>query len=149
MAGDSAGADLLLDLAFTATDVTSLRHRIADLARRAGLGGDRLDDFALAAYELLTNAVRHGGGTGRLWLLRAPDRLVCQVADDGRGFVSEGRKPGERPPEPTSPGGLGLFLAERLTDGIEIVSGGKGTTVRIYITTESEQSESSYPMSIG
>ncbi|MDP9797208.1 anti-sigma regulatory factor (Ser/Thr protein kinase) [Catenuloplanes nepalensis] len=149
MAGESSGTGLLLDLTFTATDVTALRHRIADLARGAGLGGDRLDDFALAAYELLTNAVRHGGGAGRLLLRHAPGRLICQVADDGVGFVAPGRKPGERPPEPTSPGGLGLFLAERLTDGIEVVSDTGGTTVRIYITTESEQSESSYPMSIG
>ncbi|GAB7043367.1 MULTISPECIES: ATP-binding protein [Catenuloplanes] len=149
MTGDSAGTGLLLDRPFTATDVTALRHRIADLARVAGLDGDRLDDFALAAYELLTNAVRHGGGAGRLRLLRAPDRLICQVADDGAGFTAPGRKPGERPPEPTSPGGLGLFLAEQLTDGIEVVSGADGTTVRIFVTTESEQSESSYRMSIG
>jgi serine/threonine-protein kinase RsbW len=85
----------------------------------------------VAVNELLTNAVRHGGGGGRLRLWRADDQLVCEVSDNGPGLsgVLEGRGPVR--PAADQPGGWGLWLAEELTDDFAITTGTGGTTVRV------------------
>jgi anti-sigma regulatory factor (Ser/Thr protein kinase) len=109
--------------------VTALRHDVASCARSAGLTGQRLDDFVVAVDELLTNAVRHGGGSGRLSLWRRRDAVVCEVTDDGGGMPEPRGMP--RPPAADQPGGRGLWLADALTDRLEIDSGPHGTTVTI------------------
>jgi anti-sigma regulatory factor (Ser/Thr protein kinase) len=109
--------------------VTALRHEVASCAAAAGLTGERLDDFVVAVDELVTNAVRHGGGAGRLSLWRRPEAVVCEVSDDGRGLPVPGPVPHR--PAPDQPGGRGLWLAAVLTDQLEIQSGADGTTVRI------------------
>ncbi|MDR7280932.1 ATP-binding protein [Catenuloplanes atrovinosus] len=124
-----AGSSVLLETRFDAATVTALRHRVAACAADAGLRGERLDDFVLAVYELLTNAVRHGGGHGGLRLWRDGTSLACEVADRGTGFDVAARA--ERLPVPAAPGGWGLFLAGRLTDRIDVASGPDGTTVRV------------------
>jgi anti-sigma regulatory factor (Ser/Thr protein kinase) len=63
----------LISEAFDRSRITSLRHSVTAAAGAAGLTGDRLEDFVVAVNELLTNAVRHGGGTGhRLGPLAGP-----------------------------------------------------------------------------
>jgi serine/threonine-protein kinase RsbW len=109
--------------------VTTLRHAIASAAGDAGLAGERLDDFVVAVNELLTNAVRHGGGGGRVRLWREPDAVVCEVRDSGPGLPAEQMDHSARP-APDQPGGWGLWLAGRLTDSFETTTG-DGTTVRI------------------
>jgi anti-sigma regulatory factor (Ser/Thr protein kinase) len=121
--------DLLLSEAFDHSGVTALRHSIASAAATAGLGGDRLDDFVVAVNELLTNAVRHGGGGGRVRLWRQDGAVVCEVRDDGPG-LPPGRADHQDRPAPDQPGGWGLWLAGRLTDSFSTVTG-DGTTVRI------------------
>ena len=83
----------------------------------------------VAVNELLTNAVRHGGGGGRLTLLRLDDQVVCEVSDHGPGLPA----PLDGPVRPAAdqPGGWGLWLAEELTDTFELVTGAGGTTVRV------------------
>jgi serine/threonine-protein kinase RsbW len=110
--------------------VTELRHAVASCAAAAGLTGERLDDFVVAVNELLTNAVRHGGGIGHLRLWRAPDAVVCEVSDHGPGMPGEWSARTGRP-APDEPGGWGLWLAGKLTDSIELTSGAEGTAVRI------------------
>ena len=121
--------DLLLSEVFDHSGVTTLRHAIASAAATAGLSGDRLDDFVMAVNELLTNAVRHGGGGGRVQLWREAGVVVCEVHDEGPGLPAEGLDHRERP-APDQPGGWGLWLAGRLTDSFETTTG-EGTTVRI------------------
>ena len=110
--------------------MTELRHAVASCAQRAGLAGEKLGDFVVAVNELLTNAVRHGGGEGRLSLWRAGGSVVCEGADAGQGFADE-HIGHENHPRLDTPGGWGLWLAGELTDRMEIVSGTAGTTVRI------------------
>ncbi|SDF96241.1 Histidine kinase-like ATPase domain-containing protein [Lentzea fradiae] len=72
-----------------------------DFARRVVLGcGYRggLDDVVLVVDELVTNAVRHGGGCPVVRLTGAADRVLVEVADDGAA------RPVPRP------GGWGLRL---------------------------------------
>ncbi|MEV1330824.1 ATP-binding protein [Micromonospora costi] len=124
---------LLIAEAFDRAQVTELRHAVTSCAQAAGLHGQRLDDFVLAINELITNAVRHGGGQGALRLWRNGGRLVCEIADEGLG-ISAQRLDDRSRPAPETAGGWGLWLARQLSDTMEVMSGGTGTTVRI--TTE-------------
>lgn len=107
--------------------MTALRHAVASRAGECGLGGDRLDDFVVAVNELLTNAVRHGGGSGRVVVWQADGAVVCEVSDHGPGLGPA------RPqkPAPDEPGGWGLYLVRELTDSIDMRTGPEGTAVRI------------------
>ncbi|MBO4162479.1 MULTISPECIES: ATP-binding protein [Micromonospora] len=121
---------LLIAEAFDQAQVTELRHSVSSCAHAAGLSGQRLDDFVLAVNELITNAVRHGGGQGWLRLWRRPGELVCEVADHGNG-MSEQQLDDRSRPAPDTAGGWGLWLARELSDAMEVESGAAGTTVRI------------------
>ncbi|SCL39692.1 Anti-sigma regulatory factor (Ser/Thr protein kinase) [Micromonospora rhizosphaerae] len=121
---------LLIAEAFEQAQVTGLRHSVASSAHAAGLSGQRLDDFVLAVNELITNAVRHGGGRGWLRLWRLPAQMVCEVADHGRG-ISPHRLVHHSRPAPDTAGGWGLWLARELSDSMEVETGETGTTVRI------------------
>ncbi|MFU8876328.1 ATP-binding protein [Micromonospora sp. SL4-19] len=117
----------LLSESITEVAVTRLRHSVAAAAGAAGLAGDGLEDFVLAVHEMTTNVVRHGGGSGRLRLLRDAVSLSCQVIDDGPGTE-------DVPialPRPRTPGHRGLWLAQQLTDSLVIDSGPRGTTVTV------------------
>jgi anti-sigma regulatory factor (Ser/Thr protein kinase) len=84
----------------------------------------------VAVNELLTNAVRHGGGLGRVALWCADGSVVCEVTDAGSGLAG----PAEvRPTRPAADqtGGWGLWLAEELTDSFQLTTGDGGTTVRV------------------
>jgi anti-sigma regulatory factor (Ser/Thr protein kinase) len=117
----------LLFESFDHSRVTALRHAVASCAGAAGLADGRLEDFVMAVNELLTNAVRHGGGSGHLKLWRENGSVVCEVVDRGAGLADS---PRDRPAV-DDPGGRGLWLAGELTDTIEIQTGAEGTTVRI------------------
>jgi anti-sigma regulatory factor (Ser/Thr protein kinase) len=125
---EGIGQELLLSESFDRSRVTTLRHAVASAAAGAGLSGQRLDDFVVAVNELLTNAVRHGGGAGRVSLWCAADSVVCEVSDHGAGLD---RADHPERPAPDVPGGWGLWLAAELTDHLDIKSDGDGTAVRI------------------
>lgn len=84
----------------------------------------------VAINELLTNAVRHGGGSGRVSLWRAAGAVVCEVADAGPG-LPESLRLGPVRPASDQPGGWGLWLAAELTDTFDMITGRAGTTVRV------------------
>lgn len=121
---------LLIAEAFDQAQVTELRHSVTSCVRAAGLTGQRLDDFVLAVNELITNAVRHGGGQGWLRLWRQAGQLLCEVADHGPG-ISARRLDDRSRPAPDTAGGWGLWLARELSDSMEVETGAAGTTVRI------------------
>jgi anti-sigma regulatory factor (Ser/Thr protein kinase) len=121
---------MLLSEAFDHSRVTALRHAVTSAAGTAGLGGDRLDDFVVAVNELLTNAVRHGGGSGHVGVWLDGDSVVCEVSDHGGGLPPNLADHPARP-APDQPGGWGLWLAGRLTDTFAVTSGNGGTVVRM------------------
>ncbi|MFI7283436.1 ATP-binding protein [Micromonospora chersina] len=86
-----------------------------------------MEDFVLAVHELVTNVVRHGGGSGRLRLLRDVVSLSCQVIDHGPGADYAPIAL----PRPGIPGHRGLWLAQQLTDSLVIDSGPDGTTATV------------------
>jgi signal transduction histidine kinase len=113
----------MLDLGFDSTGLANVR---AMVARWAG-GGPALDDLLLVVNELCGNAVRHGGGHGRLRLWTDGYRLLCRVTDSGPGIPEPEAQGLDRPALDTA-GGRGLWIVRRLAD-LRIESGPSGTEV--------------------
>jgi anti-sigma regulatory factor (Ser/Thr protein kinase) len=113
-----------------AASLAELRHALgAELVRAVG-DLDRREDLHLAISEMAANAFRHGGRPvgARLWA--SPDRLVCTISDGGGGvdplrgyWPAHGQDLGR--------GGMGLWLARKLCDHVDLINGERGTTVRL------------------
>lgn len=127
----SAPAELLAQ-DFTAETVTDLRHAVQRHATTAGLTNNARDGLVIAVHELVTNAVRHGGGRGCLRLRRDGENLVCDVTDYGSGFADGVPAVGGVPPA-DAPGGRGILLARHLTDTLLISDGPDGVTATVTV----------------
>src|SRR5439155_24995785 len=84
--GHHAGAAAALDLPFTSDGLHLLRATVAAHAGHLGVPDHRIGPLITVASELAANAIRHGGGTGRLRLWRDPTAVFCQVSDHGPGI---------------------------------------------------------------
>jgi anti-sigma regulatory factor (Ser/Thr protein kinase) len=124
-------AELLPAQAFGRGDVTRIRHAVTAGAASVGLAGTRLEDFALAVNEIVTNAVRHAGGSGRVRMFASDGHVCCEVIDSGGG-IPDHRVDPERPATFAS-GGRGIWLARRLCDEMTVRTGPTGTTVCISV----------------
>jgi anti-sigma regulatory factor (Ser/Thr protein kinase) len=91
---------------------------------------ERLDLFLVAVNEIMANAVRHGGGHGRVRLWHGGD-LVCRVDDQGPGFLASSYLNQITTPASSHAGGRGLWLARHTCDSLAVDSGPSGTTVYI------------------
>ena len=96
----------------------------------ADVDSERSLDLSVALTEVLTNALRHGGGDVRLWAWADSESLICQVEDRGGGIVDP--LAGYRPPRAQA-NGRGLWLARQLVDLLQIVPGLQGTIVRLRV----------------
>lgn len=76
-------------------------------------GAFHRDDADLLVTELVTNAVRHGQGETVRLVLDTTDEggLLCEVVDDGHGFLPVAR-PADKADDA---GGWGLYLVEQMT----------------------------------
>jgi len=120
----------LLAVMFDAERITALRHEVARCAVSAGLNAQRLEDFVLAVNEIVTNAVRHAGGRGRLRMWLAGAILRCEVVDHGGGIPAD-EDEGTMLPPSYAVSGRGLWLARHLCDTLTVRSGPGGTTVTL------------------
>ncbi|MFI5497062.1 ATP-binding protein [Actinoplanes sp. NPDC051859] len=123
------GQDVRWNQSFTADDLAALRQALRHHAGRAGLNDDALDDLCMAAHELITNALRHGGGYGEVELRRDADTIVCQVIDQGPGFTASPDDL-QRPPAHVA-GGRGLWLARQLTHHLTLEHRSNGVTASV------------------
>jgi anti-sigma regulatory factor (Ser/Thr protein kinase) len=126
-AGAGAGPLNLLDQPFDREGLVALRNAVAAHASRLGLPAEQVDHVVLVAYELASNAVRHGGGRGRLRLVAGDGVVGCTVTDQGGGF-RDAALAGLVRPEPAASGGRGLWLVRCIADTVEISSDETGTT---------------------
>jgi anti-sigma regulatory factor (Ser/Thr protein kinase) len=117
---------VLLSRSFDGGQLATLRRTVAKHAAEVGLLDSRRQDFVLAVDEVVTNAVRHGGGHGRLDVWVAEGQLWFRVSDAGPGLAAP--LPAHAP-EPTLPGGRGLWITRHVTDDLTITTGPLGTTV--------------------
>jgi anti-sigma regulatory factor (Ser/Thr protein kinase) len=120
---------VLLQFDFDREAITGARHTVADCASAQGLAGLRLEGFVLAVNEIMTNAVRHGGGHGRVRLARTATGLRCEIRDGGVGEPA--RFNGHALPPTEATGGRGLWLARHLCDSFDVETGLDGTRVEL------------------
>ena len=71
----------------------------------------------LAANEVATNSVRHGGGSGLLQIWRGAEEIFCEVRDPGR--ITDPLV-GRRRPGVAEPLGRGLWVAHQVCDLVQI-----------------------------
>ena len=121
---------VVLDQRFDAGSLFGLRSAV--IAHAIALGNAQVvEELALVAHELATNAVRHGGGRGRLRLSVAGRRLWCEVSDDGPGLPDPVHL-GTELPAPNNAGGRGLWIARQMSD-LTIDTTPIGTTITAVI----------------
>lgn len=98
-------------------------------ASRYGLREPRRDDLVLAASELCTNSVLHGGGEGVLRLWREAGQVVLEVCDHG---TLTDPLAGRVPAPPGRPGGRGLVLVNLLADLVRVHHAPGSTRIRAF-----------------
>jgi len=118
------------EFAFDAGGLPTVRRLVRYVGAEAGLDATRIADLVLAADEVASNSVRHGGGGGvlRIWL--DEHAVVCEIRDSGR---LPDPMAGRRRPRPEQTGGRGLWMANQLCELVQIRSSSAGTTVRLHI----------------
>jgi anti-sigma regulatory factor (Ser/Thr protein kinase) len=104
--------------------VTRLRGELNAWIRTSGVSTEIAYDLVLSCYEAMANVVVHAypaGTTGFLDLdaRLSKDDITVTVSDRGRW----------KPETDTGPGGRGLALIRRLSDGMDLLRGEHGTTV--------------------
>ncbi|MEY2454461.1 MAG: hypothetical protein QOD92_4035 [Acidimicrobiaceae bacterium] len=120
-------------LRFGINDIASARNLVADMATGAGLSSARVDDLVLAAHELVSNSVRHGGGIGTMRVWYDGQAVVCEVTDNGR---IELPLVGRQVPADDSLGGRGIWMANQLCDLVQIRTFAVGNVVRLHMRAQ-------------
>jgi anti-sigma regulatory factor (Ser/Thr protein kinase) len=113
---------------FRAGDVPATRRTVAQYARRCELSEEQVEVLELAASELATNSIRHGGGTGTVAMWLEPGAAVVEFSDSGH--VTDPLT-GRMMPPLDSEGGRGVYLVNQLCDLVQLRSSEQGTTVRV------------------
>ena len=125
-------SDVVLRGEFGLRDVPAVRRTVRTYAASCALPTEQVENLELAASELSSNCIRHGGGSGSLAMWREPDAVVVEFSCPGR--LSDPLA-GRRRPDPLGGGGMGLYLVQQLCDLVQIRTGATGTTVRVLTWT--------------
>jgi anti-sigma regulatory factor (Ser/Thr protein kinase) len=121
-------ADAVLRGIYGPGDIPATRRTVAQYARKVGLPDEQVEVLELAASELATNSIRHGGGTGTVAMWVEPGVAVVEFSDAGR--VTDPLI-GRLMPSLEQEGGRGVYLVNQLCDLVQLRSSERGTTVRI------------------
>jgi anti-sigma regulatory factor (Ser/Thr protein kinase) len=119
-----------VELAFGEEKLPAVRAFVAAAGADSGLGPTRTEDLVLAANEVATNSVRHGGGGGVLRMWDEDEALVCEIRDAG---LIDRPLAGRERPVPGQTSGFGLWLANQLCDLVQVRSSATGTIVRLHM----------------
>ena len=108
-----------------------LRHQLAAVLATCVPDRDRGEDMHLAVSEIAANAFRHGVPpvSARVWADEA--RVICSITDHGTSYGDPlaGFQPAHG--ADLSRGGMGLWLARKLWDHVDLVPDPAGLTVRL------------------
>jgi anti-sigma regulatory factor (Ser/Thr protein kinase) len=115
---------------FSVGPLHDFRTFVADRARSFGMSSSRIDNLVLAANEMATNSILHGGGSGLVRVWGEDDSFLCEIRDAGHiDNVMVGRV---RPPRDEM-AGRGVWMANQLCDLVQIRSSDTGTVVRLHM----------------
>jgi anti-sigma regulatory factor (Ser/Thr protein kinase) len=121
-------ADAVLRGIYGPDDVPATRRTVAQYARRVGLPEEKVEALELAASELATNSIRHGGGTGTVAMWVTREAAYVEFSDSGH---LTDPLTGRLKPLLEQEGGRGVYLVNQLCDLVQLRSSAHGTTVRI------------------
>lgn len=114
-----------------APTLAGLRRQLAAVIAVRVPDRDQQEDLHLAVSEIAANAFRHGVRpvSARLWA--EGDRVVCVISDRGTSYEDpfSGFVPAHGPD--LSQGGMGLWLARKLWDHVDVLPGPRGLSVRL------------------
>src|SRR5215211_2354019 len=110
-------------------DVEEFREQLARELVAEKVPEAKMLDMLLAATEIATNALEHGGGVGEVRVGRAEGRFVCEIVDRGSGFDD----PGAGYLAPRKGAGTGLWVARQLTWRIDFFRSPQGFTARSWL----------------
>ncbi|MFG3041025.1 MULTISPECIES: ATP-binding protein [unclassified Streptomyces] len=97
-----------------------VRHTVAGLG---GLPPAQVEDLLLVTSELVTNAMRHGGGLTGFGITVGGDRVTVSVAD------ASGRSPLYEVRDDLRPGGYGWPIVLRLCREVKVDAHPAGKTI--------------------
>ena len=115
---------------FTGDGLRRIRDLVDQTARVAGVSAANAHNLVMAVSELAANAVRHGGGHGRILIEQTGDGVHVEVSDHGPGLPEHLSQ--ELPP-PDAVSGRGLWLVRHLCRDLHISSTARGVTVRLFM----------------
>jgi anti-sigma regulatory factor (Ser/Thr protein kinase) len=114
-----------------APTLVGLRRQLGAVLAARVRDRDQREDLHLGASEIAANAFRHGIRPVSAQVWADGDRLVCVITDHG----TDGADPflGFAPAHglDLSHGGMGLWLARKLWDHVDLLPGPEGLTVRL------------------
>jgi anti-sigma regulatory factor (Ser/Thr protein kinase) len=114
-----------------ARTLAGLRHQLGAVIASLVPDREQQGDLHLAASEIAANAFRHGVRpvSARVWA--EGDRMVCLISDRGTSYSDPfaGFTPAHG--QDLSHGGMGLWLARKLWDHVDVVPTAAGLTVRL------------------
>ncbi|MGZ4650558.1 MAG: anti-sigma factor RsbA family regulatory protein [Kineosporiaceae bacterium] len=114
-----------------AATLPDLRHSLGAVLAAYVADLDLREDLHLGLSEVAANAFRHGVRpvSARVWV--DGRRIICTISDGGRNFDDPlaGFVPAHG--YDLSRGGMGLWLARKLWDHVDLISGPHGLTVRL------------------
>jgi anti-sigma regulatory factor (Ser/Thr protein kinase) len=128
-AAESSGdlQELVLD-----NGAVSFRERLTAAMARAGVADGSARGMLVAADEVLSNAIRHGGGVQGVHAGRVGDEFLCEISADGRWH--DDPLAGFLPPRPDAVAGGGLWVARQLTRRLELLpSPSVGLLARLWV----------------
>jgi anti-sigma regulatory factor (Ser/Thr protein kinase) len=118
------------EFAFGLDDVRAVRDYVAAYIVACDMDPVRGFDLLVAASEIATNSLRHGGGSGVVRVWHDTDTLICEFSDAGaltQPLV------GRRLPRVDAEGERGIWLANQLCDLVQIRVFDSGTVVRLHM----------------
>ena len=114
-----------------APTLAGLRHQLGAVIASHVRDRDQQEDLHLAAAEIAANAFRHGVRpvSARMWV--EGNQLVCVIADKGTTYSDpfSGFAPAHG--LDLGNGGMGLWLARKLWDHVDVVPSDEGLAVRL------------------
>jgi anti-sigma regulatory factor (Ser/Thr protein kinase) len=116
-------------LRFGRSDLALVRDQVNGAARRAGLSSDRCRSLLSAVEEVAVTSIRNGGGQAELRTWTRDDALVCQVSDraERSDLLAGSRRPTTGQQEER-----GLWLANQVSDLVQVRCTEQGSTTRVF-----------------